>query len=133
MERTYNGRARKVFRNAQSLALATGDRLKVAAGVAATLFELLTPHEACAQTSGDQAGSSISLGARGGFSTDRARSVVLEKTTEQESAYTFAAGMASDYIYRGITLSAHQPAVGAAFEARVGSRPSPRILRATLR
>jgi uncharacterized protein (TIGR02001 family) len=111
----------RVFRNAQSLALATGDRLKVATGVAATLFELLTPHEACAQTSGDQAGSSVSLGARGGFSTSRAQSVVPEKTTEQEFAYTFAAGMASDYIYRGVTLSAHQPAVGAAFKARFGS------------
>jgi hypothetical protein len=75
MERTYNGRAKRVFRNAQSLALATGDRLKVATGAAATLFVLLTPHEACAQTSSDQAGSSISLGARGGFSTDRTQSV----------------------------------------------------------
>ncbi|MEA2862826.1 MAG: hypothetical protein QOC84_782, partial [Bradyrhizobium sp.] len=35
--------------------------------------------------------------------------------------YTFAAGMASDYIYRGVTLSGHQPAIGAAFEARFGN------------
>jgi uncharacterized protein (TIGR02001 family) len=32
-----------------------------------------------------------------------------------------AAGAASDYIYRGVTLSNHQPAVGAAFEARFGN------------
>jgi uncharacterized protein (TIGR02001 family) len=32
-----------------------------------------------------------------------------------------AAGVASDYIYRGVTLSDHQPAVDAAFEARFGN------------
>src|SRR5262249_23158513 len=34
--------------------------------------------------------------------------------------FSFRAGFASDYIYRGTTLSAHQPAVGAAFEATFG-------------
>src|SRR5262245_24201180 len=95
--------------------------LKVATGVAVTCFALLTPHAACAQASTDQTGNSVSLGASRGFSTDRTQSVVQEGTTEQRFAYTSAAGMASDYIYRGVTLSAHQPAVGAAFEARFGS------------
>lgn len=111
----------RVLRNARSLAPATRDRLKVATGVAATWFVILTPLEVCAQASPDQAGSSISLGARGGISADRTQSAVLESTKGEGVAYTFAAGMASDYIYRGVTLSAHQPAVGAAFEARFGS------------
>jgi len=82
---------------------------------------LLMPHAASAQASSDQGGNSITLGARHGFSINRAQSVAKEDTTEQGLDYTFGAGMASDYIYRGVTLSAHQPAVGAAFEARFGS------------
>ena len=99
----------------------TRDWLKAAIGIAATWFVFLTPHTACAQTSGDQSEGSISLGARHGFSIDRTQSVAAGDTTEQMFAYTLGAGMASDYIYRGVTLSAHQPAVGAAFEARFGS------------
>ncbi|WP_160169099.1 TorF family putative porin [Bradyrhizobium sp. Ai1a-2] len=101
--------------------LTPGDRLKAAACVAAMWFVLLAPHEVLAQTSNDQAGSSVSLGARRGLATERTQGVAADDTTEQRFAYTFAAGMASDYIYRGVTLSAHQPAVGAAFEARFGS------------
>jgi uncharacterized protein (TIGR02001 family) len=109
----------EVHRNTQSL-VARRDRLEVIIG-AATWLVLLTPHVMYAQTSGDQAGSPVSLGARGGFTIDRTPGAAPESTAEQGFAYTFAAGMASDYIYRGVTLSAHQPAVGAAFEARFGS------------
>jgi hypothetical protein len=87
----------RFLRNAQNLVLASRDRLKAATRVAATWLVLLTPHDVCAQTSNDQAGSSISLGARGGFATNRTQSLVAEDTTEQRFAYTFAAGMASDY------------------------------------
>lgn len=74
-----------------------------------------------AQTTSEQA-DSIALGAKGGFSAN-------SRTPQEEPpdrpgkafAYTMAAGMASDYIYRGVTLSGHQPAVGAAFEARFGN------------
>jgi uncharacterized protein (TIGR02001 family) len=99
----------------------SSDWLKAVTGIAATWFVLLVPHEVCGQTSSDQAGGSVSLGARGGFAIDRTQGAATEDTTEQGFAYSFAAGMASDYIYRGVTLSAHQPAVGAAFEARFGS------------
>ena len=35
--------------------------------------------------------------------------------------FSFRAGFASDYIYRGVTLSAHQPAAGAAAEVALGT------------
>src|SRR5262249_41382732 len=34
--------------------------------------------------------------------------------------FSFRAGAASDYIYRGVTLSGHEPAVGAAAEVALG-------------
>jgi uncharacterized protein (TIGR02001 family) len=80
---------------------------------------LLMPDDVRAQTGNDEAASPISLGARGGFSTEPVRHGAA--TEDHDFGYSLAAGMASDYIYRGVTLSAHQPAVGAAFEARFGS------------
>ena len=61
-------------------------------------------------------GGAIGLGNRGWSApeTNRATSV-----TEPE--FSARAGFASDYIYRGTTLSDHGPAAGAAFEARFGS------------
>jgi hypothetical protein len=88
-------------------------------GVAWLLFPM--PQHVRAQTSDDQTGNSVSLGARHGLSPDRPQKVVPEETAQQGFSYTFAAGMASDYIYRGVTLSAHQPVVGSAFVARFGS------------
>ena len=101
--------------------VSTRDRFKLASGVAATWLVLLTANGVSAQTSESQTEGSISLGSRRGFSADRTQNAAPADTTEQKFDYTFAAGMASDYIYRGVTLSAHQPAVGAAFEARFGS------------
>ena len=86
-------------------------------GVAWLLF--LIPQDVRAQTSDDQPG--VSLGARHGLSPDRSQRAAPEDTAQQGFSYTFAAGIASDYIYRGVTLSAHRPAVGSAFEARFGS------------
>jgi len=39
---------------------------------------------------------------------------------ESPVEFGFRAGFASDYIFRGVTLSAHEPAAGAALEAAVG-------------
>src|SRR5580704_10682659 len=67
-----------------------------------------------AQTRDDQPASSLDLGARGGLAKQTAA-----PSDRQESSVEFSAraGLATDYIYRGTTLSAHQPAVGAVFEA----------------
>src|SRR4029453_15755576 len=44
-----------------------------------------------------------------------------QATSANEPEFSARAGVASDYIYRGTTLSAHGPAAGAAFEARFAS------------
>lgn len=95
------------------------ERIMVAVGNAALCCAL--SNVAHAQTTGDQTGS-IALGARGGFSAD-SPTARTQPQDHQENAfgYTMGAGMASDYIYRGVTLSDHQPAVGAVFEARFGN------------
>ena len=95
------------------------ERIMVAAGNVALCSAL--SNVAHAQTTGDQTGS-IALGARGGFSAD-SPTLRTQPQDRPENAfgYTMGAGMASDYIYRGVTLSDHQPAVGAVFEARYGN------------
>ena len=71
-----------------------------------------------AQTRDDQPASSLDLGARGGLAKQTSASTAAS-SDRQESSVEFSAraGLATDYIYRGTTLSAHQPAVGAVFEA----------------
>ncbi|HEV2156814.1 TorF family putative porin [Bradyrhizobium sp.] len=71
---------------------------------------------ALAQTSPPSSGGAIGLGNRGWSAADTNRE---SSTTELE--FSARAGAASDYIYRGTTLSDHGPAVGAAFEARFGA------------
>jgi len=71
---------------------------------------------ALAQASPPSPGGAIGLGNRGWSATDTNRE---PSTTELE--FSARAGVASDYIYRGTTLSDHGPAVGAAFEARFGA------------
>src|ERR1700692_2415351 len=95
------------------------ERIMVAVGNAALCSVLSSVVHA--QTTSAQTGS-IALGARGGFSADT-RTLPTQPQDRPENAfeYTMGAGMASDYIYRGVTLSDHQPAVGAAFEARFGN------------
>jgi len=97
------------------------ERIMVAVGIAALCSGLSMLGVAHAQTTSDQVGS-IALGARGGFSAD-SRTVGTQPQDRPENAfgYTLGVGMASDYIYRGVTLSDHRLAVGAAFEARFGS------------
>jgi uncharacterized protein (TIGR02001 family) len=102
------------------------ERIMFAVGIAALGSALSVLGVAHAQTTGDQAGS-IALGARGGFSAaSRTLQTQPQDRPEQDRpenafGYSMGAGVASDYIYRGVTLSDHQPAVGAAFEARFGN------------
>ncbi|MDO8981218.1 MAG: TorF family putative porin [Afipia sp.] len=71
---------------------------------------------ATAQTS-DSAANSIILGARGGPTVGGpVRSIPFEERAADAFGFSARAGMASDYIYRGVTLTSHKPAVGAAFE-----------------
>ena len=60
---------------------------------------------------------SINLGSRGGVAGSTAEQTD-QRTDDASDLFEFSArgGFASDYIYRGTTLSAHRPAVGAAFE-----------------
>src|SRR5260370_20034879 len=82
------------------------ERIMVAAGNVALCCVL--SNVAQAQTTGDQTGS-IALGARGGFSAD-SPTLRTQPQDRPENAfgYTMGAGMASDYIYRGVTLSDHR-------------------------
>jgi hypothetical protein len=60
-------------------------------------------------------GQVINLGGRG-WSAAEGGLVTSDRTTNQVE-FDVRAGFASDYIYRGTTLSDHKPAVGAAVEA----------------
>jgi len=73
-----------------------------------------------AQTSGDTAGGTINLGARGGIAPEVPRTAPASDQSNNPVEFSFRGGVATDYIYRGYTLSAHQPAVGAAAEAVFG-------------
>jgi len=80
-----------------------------------------------AQTPDDNAVASIALGARGGPAAEVPIRPAAPKdaTTRQDSVagaleFSARAGFASDYIYRGTTLSDRRPAVGAGVEAALG-------------
>ncbi len=60
-------------------------------------------------------GGAIGLGNRGWSAADTSR-----PTPANEFDFSARTGVASDYIYRGTTLSDHGPAAGAAVEARFG-------------
>ena len=70
-----------------------------------------------AQTSEANARGAISLGNRGWSASDANRAT----PPANELEFSARAGFASDYIYRGTTLSDRGPAAGAAFEARFGA------------
>src|SRR4029077_11119116 len=69
-----------------------------------------------AQTPEVSASGAIGLCNRGCSATDTNRA-----TSVNELEFSARAGFASDYIYRGTTLSDHGPAAGAAVEARFGA------------
>ena len=68
-----------------------------------------------AETPEVSAGGAIGLGNRGWSASETSRA-----TSANELEFSARAGFASDYIYRGTTLSDHGPAAGAAVEARFG-------------
>ena len=71
---------------------------------------------ALAQANSPSPGGAIGLGNRGWSAADTNR-----EASANELEFSARAGVASDYIYRGTTLSDHGPAAGAAFETRFGS------------
>jgi uncharacterized protein (TIGR02001 family) len=73
-----------------------------------------------AQTGADNTVGSINLGGHGIAVDTPARTSPAPESPDNPVEFSFRAGLATDYIYRGTTLSAHQPAVGAAVEATLG-------------
>ena len=70
---------------------------------------------ALAQANPPASSGAIGLGNRGWSAADTSR-----EAPANELEFSARAGVASDYIYRGTTLSDHGPAAGAAFETRFG-------------
>ncbi|WP_057859732.1 TorF family putative porin [Bradyrhizobium lablabi] len=87
----------------------------IAAFVALSLAPM-TGGMARAQTSEVSPGGAIGLGNRGWSASDPNRT-----TPANELEFSARVGAASDYIYRGTTLSDHGRAAGAAVEARFGA------------
>jgi len=69
------------------------------------------------QTGEANAVGSTDLGGRGG---PAAEARPAAKQDDAAGTFEFSAGFASDYIYRGTTMTDHKPVVGAAFEAAFG-------------
>jgi uncharacterized protein (TIGR02001 family) len=77
----------------------------------------LANNAAHAQTRDDEA-ARVDIGARGGLAKQTpASSAAASDGQESSVEFSARAGFATEYIYRGTTLSAHQPAVGALLEA----------------
>ena len=90
-----------------------------AAAVATTIWLISAANDpARGQVPAEISGGTINLGGRG-WSAAEGRLVSPDQTTNQFE-FDVRAGLASDYIYRGTTLSDHKPAVGAAIEAAFG-------------
>jgi len=89
-------------------------RVSIAAFVGLWLAAM-TGGLARAETAEVSSGGAIGLGGRGWSAADPNHA-----TPASELDFSARAGVASDYIYRGTTLSNHEPAAGAAIEARFG-------------
>jgi uncharacterized protein (TIGR02001 family) len=92
--------------------------------IAAVIVLLFTPAfggSVCAQTGEDNASGSLNLGSRAGLAVE-APVLAAPRQDGAPSPFEFSAraGFASDYIYRGVTLSDRKPAVGAGLEAALG-------------
>src|SRR5215468_8873591 len=88
------------------------------AGAAGLALALLAGGSTHAEPQANIPAGGIDLGARGGFGwAGPIGSAPAQERSDSPIEFSARAGFATDYIYRGTTLSAHQPAVGAAFEA----------------
>jgi uncharacterized protein (TIGR02001 family) len=87
--------------------------------VAAVTALLVTGGSARGQTPSDSYSGAISLGGHG-WSSFEGTSAISSARTANQFEFNFKGGFATDYIYRGTTLSDHQPAVGAGVEATFG-------------
>jgi len=90
-------------------------RASVVAVAAAIWLISVATDPAHGQVPAEVSGAMINLGGRG-WSPAEGRQVSGDSTTNRFE-FDIRAGLASDYIYRGTTLSDHKPAVGAAVEA----------------
>ncbi len=90
-------------------------RLVGSSAVAAAAALLVAGGLARGQTPADNSGNPISLGGHG-WSSFETMPVTSDHAANQLE-FSFRGGFATDYIYRGTTLSDHKPAVGAAVEA----------------
>ena len=83
-------------------------------------LEALVVSAARAQSSQSGSTGTINLGVRG-WSAPQTTSAPSTDRAADEIAFSVRAGIASDYIYRGTTLSDRKPAIGAAAEATLAS------------
>jgi uncharacterized protein (TIGR02001 family) len=96
-------------------------RTSLLAGLALLGLAAATGGSARGQTPDDNAVGSIGLGARGGPAADApVRAAASKDGADRPVEFSARAGFASDYIYRGTTLSDRGPAVGAGLEAALG-------------
>jgi uncharacterized protein (TIGR02001 family) len=86
------------------------------AAAAAALWIVACCGSAHGQTGGANAIGSTDLGVRGGPAAGT-RPAAKQDGAAGTFEFSASAGFASDYIYRGTTISDHKPVVGAAFEA----------------
>src|ERR1700743_2751999 len=81
--------------------------------ISAILLLSLTDNATRAEPPNDNTTTSIVLGDRGGLTPEPPPTVPTPGGAVQSIEVGARAGFASDYIYRGVTLSDHKPAVGA--------------------
>jgi uncharacterized protein (TIGR02001 family) len=92
--------------------------LVVGTGLAALIADAARAQVPTA-TTGQTSGGAISLGARGWGAHERVSLTPVEREP-RTIEFSAKAGVASDYIYRGTSLSDRKPAVGAGVEATYG-------------
>ena len=100
----------------RSDALANVRRISVVSigAVAGLWLASMTGGSARAETPESSSGGAIGLGNRGWSAAEVNRATPPKDRAPAEFEFSARAGFVSDYIYRGTTLSAHEPAAGAA-------------------
>jgi uncharacterized protein (TIGR02001 family) len=87
-------------------------------GFAATWYLLSADHMAAsAETADNNATQAIDVVDRGGIGQQTLPSTTLQKGRNESVEFGMRAGFATEYVSRGVTESAHQPAIGAIAEA----------------